>query len=381
MAARMRVGWCVVVLIGIVGRPGQAGPISPQGGFRGQGDTRFRNFSQADLSTLLPMWPGAPWTWNFSPVASIPLPAADPMVAAPMVAAPMVAAPVPSAAPMVVAPVMAVAAPVATPAPAPVVLPAPSAVSIPSVAAPAAPSYDAFINMGNGPYPEASLITTGNAQPWSSSPQIVSLFGGQPTAQQQSDFTSTVLQRVEQTFENSGISVNLTTNPLASAAHTLSLVSNTSALIDPSAIGMTDLGSNGFSFIDNEAKSSQNINQLERIVAHNLSHELMLSFGVGENYDQSGNFIDARNANWSMMTNPNATFSSAAAAAINAALAAADSPGSDSSQQAQVLGARGVPEPATFLVWGAGIVAIALTVGRRFGRRSQVSQRRAIHHS
>ena len=58
---------------------------------------------------------------------------------------------------------------------------------------------------------------------------------------------------------------------------------------------------------------AQNLDQLEWIVAHNLSHELMLAFGVGENYDHTGNYIDAPVANWAMMTSPNATFSPAAA--------------------------------------------------------------------
>ena len=67
---------------------------------------------------------------------------------------------------------------------------------------------------------------------------------------------------------------------------------------------MTHMGGSGFSFIDQEAKSAQSLDQLEWIVAHNVSHELMLAFGVGENYDQTGNYIDARNANWSMMVAP-----------------------------------------------------------------------------
>jgi hypothetical protein len=86
---------------------------------------------------------------------------------------------------------------------------------------------DAFLNLGSGPYPQASSLTAGNAQPWYDSPQVDKLFGGVPTAQQQSDFSNAILQRVEQTFQLAGVPVNLTTNPNAPAAHTLSVVSNT----------------------------------------------------------------------------------------------------------------------------------------------------------
>jgi hypothetical protein len=211
---------------------------------------------------------------------------------------------------------------------------------------------DAFINLGAGPYPEAGVITTGNAQAWYNSSQITSFFGGQPTSQQQAAFSSAILQRVEQTFQLSGVSVNLTTNPSVSAAHTLSVVSNTSAALLPAALGMTDVGGNGFSFIDQGAKSAQSLDQLEWIVAHNVSHELMLAFGVGENYDQTGNYIDARNANLSMMTNPSATFSQAAANALNQAIAAQDSGNATAGQLAQVLEAQTVPEPSSIALWG-----------------------------
>ena len=53
---------------------------------------------------------------------------------------------------------------------------------------PPPPGRNAFINLGAGPYPLASQITTGNAQPWYNSSQISSFFGGQPTAQQQAAF-------------------------------------------------------------------------------------------------------------------------------------------------------------------------------------------------
>jgi hypothetical protein len=185
-----------------------------------------------------------------------------------------------------------------------------------------APAFNAFVNLGNGPYPEATLIINGNGQPWYASTQITGFFGGQqPNAQQQAAFDSTVMQRVQQTFALSGINVNLTDSPTATAAHTLSLVSNTTAKLLPSAIGMTDVGGSGFSFIDQAAQYAQSLDQLEWIVAHNLAHELMLSFGVGENYDTTGAYIDARDATLTMMISPTSTFSPAAAAAINQALA------------------------------------------------------------
>ncbi|MGA8352348.1 MAG: hypothetical protein WB773_31470, partial [Isosphaeraceae bacterium] len=157
---------------------------------------------------------------------------------------------------------------------------------------------DANLNLGSGPYSLESTITTGNAQPWYNSAQIASFFGGQPSAQQVASFENVVMQRVEQTFQQSGVPIALTLNSTDPAAHTLSLVSNTTSNTTPGVIGMTQIGASGFSFIDKEAQSAQSLNQLEWIVAHNISHELMLAFGVGENYDQTGKYIDARNANW-----------------------------------------------------------------------------------
>ena len=78
------------------------------------------------------------------------------------------------------------------------------------------------------------------------------------------------------------------------------------------AIGETDIGRNGFSFINQIAQSAQNVDQLEWIVAHNVSHELMLAFGVPEVHDQTGNYIDSTKANLAMMLSPTATFSQGA---------------------------------------------------------------------
>jgi len=242
-----------------------------------------------------------------------------------------------------------VAAP--TPAPAPAATPAP----VP------APVANANLNLGSGAYPLASTITTGNAQPWYNSSQISSFFGGQPTAQQISSFDNVVMQRVEQTFQQSGVPITLSLNSTYPAAHTLSLVSNTTSNTTPGVIGMTQIGASGFSFIDQEAKAAQTLDQLEWIVAHNISHELMLSFGVGENYDQTGNYIDARNANWSMMVDPNSTFSQAAAQALQSALSS-NSTGTTGIQGAQEISGNGqpVPEPTTVACWLAGLSAAAL---------------------
>jgi hypothetical protein len=265
--------------------------------------------------------------------------------------------------------------PSVTPAPAaaqvlsaatPVVTP-PAPISYASAPVSPAPAVNAFINLGTGPYPLATQITTGNAQPWYTSSQISSFFGGQPTSDQIAAFDSTILQRVQQTFQQSGVNVSLTTDPTVSAGHTLSLVSNTNSNQVPGVIGMTQIGGSGFSFIDQEAKSAQTLDQLQWIVAHNISHELMLSFGVGENYDASGNYIDARNANWSMMTGSSSTFSSAASQAIQAALAA--QPTTTSGMQAAQELVRPVPEPTTVCLWTAGLAgAVYLRRRRKSGR-------------
>jgi hypothetical protein len=229
------------------------------------------------------------------------------------------------------------------------------------------PAVNAFINLGNGPYPLATQITSGNAQPWYDSSQISSFFGGQPSSQQIAAFDGTILQRVQQTFQQSGANVSLTTDPTVSAAHTLSLVANTNSNQVAGVIGMTQIGGSGFSFIDQEAKSAQTLDQLEWIVAHNISHELMLSFGVGENYDTSGNYIDARNASWSMMTSSSSTFSSAAAQAIQAALAA--QPTTTSGMQGAQELEHPVPEPTTVAIWVAGLAAAAYLRRKRIGAR------------
>ncbi len=244
---------------------------------------------------------------------------------------------------------------------------APTASAMSSAPAAVSSPVQAFINVGGGPYPLAAAITTGGAQPWYNSTQLTSFFGGQPTAQQIQSFDNVVLQRVQQAFSQSGINVSLTENPNLAALHTVSLVSNTASSSLATAIGMTQVGSNGFSFIDQIAHSAQSLDQLESIVAHNISHELMLAFGVPENYDTTGNFIDAKVANWAMMVSPDATFSSAAAQAINQALSSQTPAAAGNLLGAQEFNPSPapIPEPSTVAIWGLAAVVLVIARHRR----------------
>lgn len=337
---------------------------------------RFAMFAKKPLALGILVWAASfgvvradPITWpvNFNWVAyfagqnsggsSNPAaPTSTPAPPAP--AAPSAPPSTPAVTPPVATPTVQAAAttPVSLLANAPVAQPPSTPVATPPASS---GPVDAFINLGTGPYPLAGSITTGNAQPWYDSAQITSLFGGQPNAQQIQSFDSAVLQHVEQTFSQSGVSVTLTDNPNVSALHTLSLVSNTASASLSNAIGMTQVGASGFSFIDKIAPSAQSVDQLEWIVAHNISHELMLAFGVPENYDQTGNYIDSRVASWSMMVSPTSTFSPAASAALTQALAAQNTSYAASHLGAQEFGT--VPEPTTIAIWALAGAAAFIT--------------------
>jgi hypothetical protein len=249
-------------------------------------------------------------------------------------------------------------------------LPSPAPSPFPSQTPLSSGIYDAYINIGSGPFPNSGSLTTGTPQPWYLGTSVDRLFGGLPTIPQATAFDATVLQRVQQTFALSGIPVSLTDNPNALAAHTISVVSQTSNPALSSALGMTYLGGNGFQYIDTAANSASSVDQLEWIVAHNLAHELMLAFGVPEINNQSGQFIDAPNASWSMMTNPNATFSPGAVADLLSKNFQAMG-GAAVSPLAQVLGPPTVPEPSAIILWttiaSAGLI----------GARRRVATRRA----
>jgi hypothetical protein len=292
-----------------------------------------------------------------SPIVIQPLDmtgASDPVISS-VQAQVSVRAPIQAAAPAMPSVAMANAAPVQTFA----------ASTAPTVTTPHV-TYDGYINLAGNGFLDATNLTSGSPQAWYNSNQITSLFGGRPTAQQQSDFNSAVLERVQHTFDLAGVQVNLTTDPNAHAAHTLSLVSNTQSAWGP-LLGLTNIGGNGFSFIDQSAKSVQSVDQLEWMVAHNVAHELMLSFGVGEDYDKSGHYIDSALANLSMMLDANATFSQSAAAAL---LATGDFSvvGPSGGAFAQDVNPQPVPEPTTIAMWSVAALGLAYARHKRGGK-------------
>ena len=267
--------------------------------------------------------------------------------------------------------------PAMAPAPAPAPAPTPTPLTFASVAPASVPApvastpvwvptpsasghYDAFISLNTGPFPDSSSLTTAAPQPWYVGAGVERLFGGLPTIGQAATFDQTVLQRVQQTFALAGIPLSLTANPSDPAAHTISIVSGTSNPTLGNALGMTYVGGNGFQYIDTAASSAASVDQLAWIVAHNVAHELMLAFGVPEVHDQSGRYIDARAANWSMITNPNSTFSPGAISDLLSRNFQATG-GTTLGSSPQILEAPTVPEPSAVALWlalgSAGFVA------------------------
>jgi hypothetical protein len=255
-----------------------------------------------------------------------------------------------------------------------------------------APPVDAFINLGQGPYAEASTITTGSPQPWYTSQTAVNAFGGAPTAAQQASFASQVLSDIQHTFSISGMNISLTDDPSKPALHSMSVVSGASYGPNPNAIGITDVGANGFGFID-KLNYATNPDQLAWAVAHNISHELMHALGVGTHPDASGQYLDSAVATWSMLTDPNTKFSPAAVALMQSANngAGIGSLGSELQKLAnhpadchcrfcgmmhglgidgaQLL-ASAVPEPSTVAVWIVSGLGAGFMARRRLARAS-----------
>ena len=239
---------------------------------------------------------------------------------------------------------------------------------------------DAYLNFGTSPYPEQSTLAVGTAQPWYDSTSVAKAFGHTPDAQEQQSFINSVVSDVQQTFTASGLTgsnaVSVTTDPNAGALHTMSIVSGLSYGPNPNAVGITDVGANGFGFVDKLSYATAP-DQLEWAVAHNITHELMHAFGVAVHHDQTGTYLDAATANWSVLTNPSAVLSPAAVADI-----VAHNVGRNGSSSSAVGGElldgdqeilAPVPEPTTIALWG--LVAMGGLVLRQRRRGPAPSRR------
>lgn len=349
MPAWRRSWWFAVVLVSALGTQAQAGPLSSNGG---------------------------PWnwwssgqdggTWSGSPGAANPwTPSAN-------------ATPPPTPAPVAGGgqPTFSASSFAAT-------TPSPTPVS--------GTTFDAFLNFGNGTYAEANPLTTGTIRPWYESPAVSKVFGGTPTPGQRSAFANEVLDGVKRTYQLSGIPISLTLDPKADANHTISVVSGASFPGNPNAVGVAYVGGSGFSFID-KLNQTQSVDQLAWAVAHNVAHELMHSFGVAAHHDQTGEYLDAAKADWSMLTDPDTTFSPAATQDIRSSLSQARTYAALQSRT-ELLGPthkaqcmcplcrRGyelnlapspVPEPATWAFWCLGAAAV---LARRKATRGRVRPR------
>jgi len=232
-------------------------------------------------------------------------------------------------------------------------------------------SIDAYLNFGTSAYSEASALTTGNAQPWYTSPAVQHVFNGTPTASQQAGFIADVMQTVQHTYALGGMNVSLTADPSQNFAHTMSVVSGTSYGPNPEAIGITDVGNDGYSFIDKFGQAKTE-GELATAVGHNIAHELMHAFGIADHPDQTGTHIDAATATWGTLTSAEATLSGDA----DQLLSTRDflsGPGKNFTQVSLGLtglellaghptftGEEAVPEPTAIALWGlAGGIALA----------------------
>ena len=250
--------------------------------------------------------------------------------------------------------------------------PSPGQATFASSFAQAVAPADAFINFGNGAYPEASSLTTGSSVAFFNSPAFRSLFGANgPSIDDVGRFETEVLATIRATYNNVGLPIHLTIDPYAPAAHTLSVVSGSSYPGSPGAIGITDVGNNGFSFID-KLTGAPTVDQLAVAVGHNLSHELMHAFGVSDHPEQSGPFVDAASSTLSTLADPSTGFSPAAASLLSTlkfqAVGQAVTAGAQRIDGGQMLlGQATVPEPSTVATW---LFACGLLAARYRGRKS-----------
>ncbi len=156
----------------------------------------------------------------------------------------------------------------------------------------------------------------------------------------------------------------------------MSVVSGTTYGPNPDAIGITNMGGDGFSFID-KLSYANSVDELEWAVAHNVSHELMHAFGV-EHHDTTGHYLDSATTPWEVLVDPNTVFGQEA---VNSLLAedfrdrydtgTSLAYGAQNLEHGTMIRPSPVPEPTTVALWG--IVAAAALAGHRARSRSRRS--------
>ena len=242
--------------------------------------------------------------------------------------------------------------------------------------------YDALVRMDSGPFPSSSSLTIGQPQAWYLSPVVKGVYGGVPSYDQQKAFEQDVIQKVQQTYSQSGVPIQVTSDPGAGAVKTVSVVAGASFGPNSEAAGIAEINGNGFSFID-KLNNVSSVNDLSWAVARNVAHELMHAYGV-EHHDTTGGYLDSAVASWDMLLDPDTKFSQAA---INQLLTAISNPttadrpdaygfldegvagsGGVANYQAQLISPQPVPEPATLILWG--MMGVGAIVAQKHRRRS-----------
>jgi hypothetical protein len=261
------------------------------------------------------------------------------------------------------------APPIGVSQPSPVPSPAPAVtLTMPTMAPPV--RDDAFINFGSGPYPEASKLIAGTPLPFFDSPVFAHFFGPNgPSSSDVTNFEEEVLSTIKSTYNNAGLPITLTSDPATPAVHTISVVSGASYLGNSAAIGITDIGNNGFSFID-KLSGTQTVDQLATAIGHNISHELMHAFGLANHPEQVGPYVDAASSTLQTLSDPSTGFSQAAArllATLNfQAVGQSITAGAQlrvDGDQVLINGASAVPEPSTVAIWA--VIGAMVIVHRR----------------
>lgn len=244
-----------------------------------------------------------------------------------------------------------------------------------------------FINFGSSPYAEAASLVDGTPSPWYYSPAVTKVFGGVPDEARRVDFEQTVLANVEDTFRLSGLDLNLSTTPESPASPMISVVSGVSYKDDKNGdiAGITYVNSSGFSFID-KLNNAENPEQLALVLAHNVAHELMHTFGVYE-HTKTSEYLDGERGGWDLMTNPDTKFSPEAVALMKPSIERLSDRGVTGDVAAQLLSedeqaAMGpdfmtiagseapVPEPSTIAVWTISGLFAGFTIRRRSARKN-----------